>query len=78
MDIDARARAPWEPAVSRNTALACLVQLGVQNGLDRALAAAFAAMPSTVTPAHFRGSSSSRATSIFAPPNDEPFSSKRQ
>lgn len=40
MDIDASARVPREPVTSRDTALACRVQLGVQNGLDRALAAA--------------------------------------
>jgi len=40
MDIDANARTPREPVASRDTALACLVQMGVQNGLDLALVAA--------------------------------------
>ena len=39
MDIDATTRAPLEPVASWDTASACLVQLGVQNGLDPALAA---------------------------------------
>jgi hypothetical protein len=40
MDIDASTRAPREPVASRDTALACLAQLGVQNGLDPTVAAA--------------------------------------
>jgi hypothetical protein len=40
MDIDASTRVPLEPVASRDTALACLLQLGVQNGLDPAVAAA--------------------------------------
>jgi len=40
MDIDASTRAPWEPVASRDTALACLARLGVQNGLDPTIVAA--------------------------------------
>jgi len=40
MEIDASTRAPREPVASRDTALACLAQVGVQNGLDPAVAAA--------------------------------------
>ena len=38
MDIDASATASREPVASRDTALACFVQLGLQNGLDPAAA----------------------------------------
>jgi hypothetical protein len=40
MDIDASTRAPLEPVASRDTALACLAQLEVRNGLDPTVAAA--------------------------------------
>jgi hypothetical protein len=40
MDIDASATASREPVASRDTALACFVQLAVQNGLDPTTAAA--------------------------------------
>jgi hypothetical protein len=40
MDIDASSRAPLEPVASRDTALACLAQLEVRNGLDPTVAAA--------------------------------------
>src|SRR5690242_580461 len=40
MDIDASAPASREPVASRDTALACFVQLAVQNGLDPTTAAA--------------------------------------
>jgi len=40
MDIDASTRAPRGPVASRDTALACLAQLGVQNGFDPTVAAA--------------------------------------
>jgi hypothetical protein len=38
MGIDASTTAPREPVASRDTALACLMQLGLQNGLDPAVA----------------------------------------
>ena len=40
MDIDASTTAPREQMASRDTALACLAQLAVQNGLDPTVAAA--------------------------------------
>jgi hypothetical protein len=40
MDINGSTTALREPVASRDTALACLAQLGVQNGLDPAVAAA--------------------------------------
>jgi hypothetical protein len=40
MDIDASIRASREPVASRDTALACFVQVGVLNGLDPLVAAA--------------------------------------
>jgi hypothetical protein len=40
MDIDAGIRASREPVASRDTAIACFVQLGVLNGLDPSVAAA--------------------------------------
>src|SRR5258708_7496136 len=40
MEIDASTIAPREPVASRDTALACLARLAVQNGLDPAVATA--------------------------------------
>ena len=40
MDIDASKTVPREPVASRDTALACLAKLGLQNGLDPTVAAA--------------------------------------
>jgi hypothetical protein len=40
VDIDASAGAPRKPVTSQDTALACRAQLWLQNGPDRALAAA--------------------------------------
>jgi hypothetical protein len=65
MDIEASARTPREPVASRDTALACLAQLGVQNGLDRALAAVRRGDVLDGDPCPFGGSSSSLAISSF-------------
>ena len=62
-DIDASARALRHPVASGGTALAYLVQLGVQHGLDRALAAASRGDVLDVAPCPFRGSLSSLAIS---------------
>jgi hypothetical protein len=65
MDIDASAKTPREPVASPDTALACLAQLGVKNGFDRALAAVRRGDVLDGDPCPFGGSSSSPAISSF-------------